>query len=152
MLKFARGDIFKAACDVYVNPVNCEGVSGSGLALIFKHRFPENYKEYREWCIRGGMLPGRVFTTKVSGVAYPKYIMNAATKDLFRYKSTLTWVEGCVKQIAEMCPEDASTIAVPALGCGKGNLSFEKVRPIFEEQFSTHSRLKVAVFLPHDPF
>ena len=36
-----NGDIFDSKCEVLVNPVNCVGVMGKGLALEFKKRFPE---------------------------------------------------------------------------------------------------------------
>ena len=33
-------DIFTLPVDTLVNPVNCKGAMGKGLALQFKHRFP----------------------------------------------------------------------------------------------------------------
>ena len=33
-------DIFTLPVDTLVNPVNCQGAMGKGLALQFKHRFP----------------------------------------------------------------------------------------------------------------
>ncbi len=42
------GDIFASPCRVLVNPVNCVGVSGKGLAKEFKKRFPLSVKAYEK--------------------------------------------------------------------------------------------------------
>ena len=52
MIRFTAGDIFAQPVDAIVNPVNCVGVMGRGLARQFKHRFPRR--------VRG--LPRRVLT------------------------------------------------------------------------------------------
>lgn len=36
-----------------VNPVNCKGISGAGLALEFKKRYPKIFEYYRKTCIEG---------------------------------------------------------------------------------------------------
>ena len=43
MIRFIRGDLFESGCQALVNPVNCVGVMGKGLALQFRHRSPANY-------------------------------------------------------------------------------------------------------------
>lgn len=47
---YSDGDIFEVPSDMLVNPVNCKGVSGKGLALEFKKRFPVSQKKYEEVC------------------------------------------------------------------------------------------------------
>lgn len=46
MITFVKGNIFEPPAQCLVNPVNCEGVMGKGLALQFKRRFPETFKSY----------------------------------------------------------------------------------------------------------
>ena len=41
-----------------VNPVNCTGVMGKGLALEFKKRWPAMFESYRQECARGMLGPG----------------------------------------------------------------------------------------------
>ena len=36
MIRFTQGNIFDSGCQALVNPVNCVGVMGKGLALQFK--------------------------------------------------------------------------------------------------------------------
>ena len=42
MIHTVQGDIFNAKTEAIVNPVNCVGVMGKGLALAFKQRYPNN--------------------------------------------------------------------------------------------------------------
>ena len=52
-LKVIDGDIFSSRCQTLVNTVNCVGVMGVGVALEFKHRYPEMYHKYH-WMHRIG--------------------------------------------------------------------------------------------------
>lgn len=57
-MQSSGNDIFTEELDVILNPVNCVGVSGAGLALAFKRKFPLGQQSYEEAC-RGGILePG----------------------------------------------------------------------------------------------
>jgi len=44
MINYFFGDILSCNADALVNTVNCVGVMGKGLALQFKHAFPENFR------------------------------------------------------------------------------------------------------------
>ena len=46
MITIQKGDIFDSKMEVLVNPVNCVGVMGKGLALEFKNRYPIMYQKY----------------------------------------------------------------------------------------------------------
>lgn len=35
-----KGDLFRSGCQCLVNPVNCVGVMGAGLAKSFKQKLP----------------------------------------------------------------------------------------------------------------
>jgi len=49
-VKIVIGDIFKSKAQTLVNTVNCVGVMGKGLALEFKNRFPDMFKDYYIRC------------------------------------------------------------------------------------------------------
>ena len=40
------GDLLESPAQTLVNTVNCVGVMGKGIALEFKKKFPEMYKDY----------------------------------------------------------------------------------------------------------
>jgi O-acetyl-ADP-ribose deacetylase (regulator of RNase III) len=46
MIIRAEGDLLAADVDALVNTVNCVGVMGKGIALQFKRRYPDVFKEY----------------------------------------------------------------------------------------------------------
>ena len=50
MIEYIVGDIFDSPAQVIVNTVNTVGVMGKGLALSFKHRYPEMFNAYRKVC------------------------------------------------------------------------------------------------------
>ena len=60
MIQYTSGSLFDAQTDAIVNPVNCVGIAGKGLALEFKKRYPEWFYQYRENCKEGCIKPGMV--------------------------------------------------------------------------------------------
>ena len=59
MIEFVKGDIFESHCFAAVNPVNCIGVMGAGLAFQFKKRYPQMFNEYKKRCDNMEMKVGR---------------------------------------------------------------------------------------------
>ena len=57
-VKVLVGDLFKSQCQTWVNTVNCVGVMGRGVALEFRKRFPDMYRDYVERCGRGEVQLG----------------------------------------------------------------------------------------------
>ena len=103
---------------VLVNPVNCVGVCGAGLALVFKKLFPANYRMYHTHCKAGNMKPGGVFSTSRDVLIY-----NVATKDHWRDVSDLLTVSLCARNLyTTIVSQGLTTMHIPALGCGCGEL------------------------------
>ena len=50
MIKFTSGDMFETSADIRINTVNCVGVMGAGVALAFKNKYPEMFKNYQHDC------------------------------------------------------------------------------------------------------
>lgn len=116
--RIINGNIFDSTADVLVNPVNCVGVMGAGLAKRFKSRFPENYQSYKVVCDLRDLRPGNYFLFSGSK---PR-ILNFATKDHWREPSKLDWIEeGLNKLIKETWAKDLS-FAFPLLGGGLGGI------------------------------
>ncbi|MGG6498178.1 UNVERIFIED_CONTAM: phosphatase, partial [Bacteroidetes bacterium 56_B9] len=47
MLTYVRTSLFDSPAQTLVNTVNLVGVMGKGVALEFKNRYPEMFREYR---------------------------------------------------------------------------------------------------------
>lgn len=120
------GSMFEHRLDGYVNPVNCVGVSGAGLALEFKRRFPQAVKEYERSCKHGGVQPGAVKVCKGA----PRVIC-FPTKRHWRDASRLEDIErGLLDLVDAASFYGIKTIGVPALGCGLGGLRWDDVKPL----------------------
>ena len=46
-IKIIKGNIFNTKAQTIVNTVNCVGVMGKGIALVFKLRYPNMFEQYR---------------------------------------------------------------------------------------------------------
>lgn len=133
MIHFTKGDIFSVDTDALVNPVNCVGVMGKGLALEFKKRFPKNFDAYKKACESNLLVPGTMLVYETGVDTSPRYVINFPTKLHWKNPSRLVYVEsGLVSlrdEIRRLC---LRSIALPALGCGLGGLDWELVKPSIE--------------------
>jgi O-acetyl-ADP-ribose deacetylase (regulator of RNase III) len=122
------GDIFASDAEALVNPVNCVGVMGKGLALAFKKRFPRNFESYADACRVGMLRPGKVYVVPLWAKARPRYIINFPTKRHWREPSRSEDIAaGLADLVAVIREHDIRSVAIPALGCGLGGLSWQDV-------------------------
>ena len=148
MIRFAQGNIFHSGCEALVNPVNCVGVMGKGLALQFKRRFPANFTAYAEACRAGELVPGRMHLFD-TGSPKPRYIINFPTKRHWRDDSRLDDVAHGLGALAGViAANDIRSIAVPPLGCGLGGLPWHDVRQLIDRHLSPLDRVDIVVYGP----
>lgn len=144
-------DIFESGAHAIVNPVNCIGVSGKGLALKFKEDFPVNFAKYKAYCDARKMTPGGLFFTQEDMSSAPDgkvYIVNMATKDHWRDPSQLDWVRDGVRNLRQWAEEfGVKSIACPALGAGLGGLKWPEVEEIIVSEFK-NSAVEILVHPP----
>ena len=48
MITYTTGNLLEAETEALVNTVNTVGVMGKGVALMFKERFADNYRQYKK--------------------------------------------------------------------------------------------------------
>lgn len=145
MITLTKGNIFDADVEALVNPVNCVGVMGKGLALQFKERYPDNYHHYKNLCRLGCMQPGRM----TPGYGNEKLILNIATKDHWRDKSQLCYISlGLTYLISAVDIFNLKSIAIPPLGCGLGGLDWKDVKPIIIEKMETRPNVNTVIYEP----
>lgn len=145
-MELVRGDILDDPSDAIVIPVNCVGVMGKGLALAARRRWPEIDEPYKTYCREKVIGPGAVWVERVSD----RVVLFAATKDHWKDPSRLHWIRACCAKIAYIVKGEsvifsASSVAVPALGCGNGDLDWADVLAIMERSFDG---LAVRVYEP----
>ncbi len=134
MISYVHGDIFTSEAQVLVNAVNTVGVMGKGIALEFKRRYPQMFKEYQGICKAGQFKVGQLWLYKSAD----KWILNFPTKIHWRDPSRLEYIEAGLRTFAAIYAQDEITsIAFPQLGCGAGGLDWEsQVRPLMERYLS----------------
>jgi O-acetyl-ADP-ribose deacetylase (regulator of RNase III) len=149
MIEYTSGDIFKCGADALVNAVNCVGVMGRGIALQFKHVFPENFKSYEVACKRGEVQPGRMFVYETGQLTPPRFIINFPTKRHWRDNSRIEDIEaGLVDLSLVIRKKGIYSIAIPPLGCGLGGLNWNDVRPRIELALRHLEDVHILVFEP----
>lgn len=121
-------DIFESDAQVLVNPVNCVGVMGAGLAKEFRKRYANMYLNYKSACAKGRYRPGWVYIQKVYD---GQFVANLATKNHYKDKSQLKWIVEGIRQLREDLDKGKFTsVAIPQIGCGLGGLDWKEVRPL----------------------
>ena len=130
MITYMSGDLFQSPAKVLVNTVNTVGVMGKGIALKFKHIYPEMFEAYRNHCEQGNLQIGQLLLYKTPN----KWILNFPTKKHWHNPSRVEYIEAGLTKLRAHCSEMGLTsIAFPALGCGNGELDFEtQVKPLME--------------------
>jgi len=129
MLTYLRTSLFKSDAQTLVNPVNCVGVMGKGLAADFRKRYPEMFSRYRELCENQLLDIGKLWLWKSGS----QWVLNFPTKRHWRSSSRLDFVElGLHKFVSSFEERGITEVAFPRLGCGNGGLDWSNVRPLME--------------------
>lgn len=143
--KTNKESIFDSTCQALVNPINCMGVMGKGLAERFKCRFPSSFKQYVKACGNGLVKPGKVFITAESG----RFIVHFPTKIHWRNTSDYNLIyDGLNDMILQLDKIKIDSVAIPALGCGLGGLRWEIVLALIEAAFAKSNGYNVEIYHP----
>jgi O-acetyl-ADP-ribose deacetylase (regulator of RNase III) len=149
MLEFVKGDFFDFDADIRINTVNCVGVMGAGVALAFKKKYPDMFKEYVKHCKEGTIRPGHPSIWK-SNDMFSKgvQVINFPTKDHWRNPSEYSYIVSGLKWLSEYLSNKGDvTVTLPALGCGHGGLDWSIVKDLIKEHLG-NSQSKILVFEP----
>lgn len=149
LIKDVKDDIFTSGAEALVNPVNCVGICGKGLALEFKNKYMCNYLVYKDACSRGNMQLGSVLVVNLdTSSAQRKLIINFPTKSHWKcdsyYEKINDGLNDMVRKLAEL---EVRSVAIPALGCGLGGLRWDLVRESIVKTFLAHPPQEIDVLL-----
>jgi O-acetyl-ADP-ribose deacetylase (regulator of RNase III) len=121
------GDLFASHAQTLVNTVNTVGIMGKGIAHAFRERFPKMFEDYADRCARGEVKLGEPYLYRQ---LIGPWIINFPTKGHWRAVSKLSdIVKGLEYLVAHYKEWRITSIAVPPLGCGNGQLDWNVVGP-----------------------
>ncbi len=149
MIHYTQGNLLAAEAEALVNTVNTVGVMGKGIALMFKERFPQNFKEYAAACKENRVCTGQMFVTEHNELMGPRWIINFPTKQHWRSPSKMEWVvEGLQDLRRVIIGNGIKSIAIPPLGAGNGGLDWIAVREQIEKALGDLDDVEISVFEP----
>lgn len=140
-----EGDVFTTGHHAVGHGVNCQGVMGAGIAVQFKERFPQNYREYAEKCkyVTGRGTAGNMNRLSLGDVLITterdrvddriRIVVNLASQWDVGAKATYEGVFRSLRKAAdELTKMGYDKLAIPEIGCGIGGLEWPKVKTIIE--------------------
>lgn len=126
-----------------VNTVNCVGAMGKGIALDFKLRYPEMFKEYQKICFKHLLKPGQILPyTKSTPI-----ILNFAIKDDWKDPSRVEWIEETLQKfVANYHALGITSVAFPWMGAMNGGLPFETIQELTRKYLSELEDIEIEVY------
>jgi O-acetyl-ADP-ribose deacetylase (regulator of RNase III)/uncharacterized protein YwgA len=146
MVTTVQGDLFDSQAQTLVNTVNCVGVMGKGVAVEFRKRFPDMYEDYVQRCEAGKLMLGRPYLFRR---VVPPWILNFPTKGHWRAVSRLGDIVKGLDYLEQHYREwGITSLAVPPLGSGQGQLEWRVVGPTLYRHLS-HLDIPVELYTPY---
>ncbi|MGC9000763.1 DarT ssDNA thymidine ADP-ribosyltransferase family protein [Caldisericum sp.] len=162
-LSLVEGDMFFSRMQTLTISVNTIGVMGKGLASRAKYQFPDVYVKYQDLCKDKTLRMGKPYlykregsldfiltdeAEKLTNLNLQTWFLLFPTKTDWRKKADLKGIEeGLDWLVQEYKKEDIKSLAIPALGCGLGRLTWGEVGPILCTYLSQLT-IPVSLYLP----
>lgn len=138
-------NIFTTECQTLVNPVNCVGVMGAGIALEYRLRFPEMFDKYKDFCQKGKLEPGKLWIYESD--KYSKWVLLFPTKIDWKHPSKIEYIELGLKNFVDTYQKrNVNSIAFPLLGTDKGGLDPEIVKNLMTTHLDKIDDINVEIY------
>lgn len=146
LVKLVKGDVLRSQAQTIVNTVNCVGVMGKGVALSFRRQYPEMYRDYTARCDKREVEVGKPYPYQVED----HIVVNFPTKRHWRSVSRLSDIEAGLRYLRAHLDEwGITSIALPPLGCGNGQLDWSVVGPTLHKHLSAFG-IPSELYVPHE--
>ncbi len=130
MITYIKGNLLESDAQALVNTVNTVGIMGKGIALQFKEKYPDNFRNYKKACDDKSFSIGMVLVTPFSDLlGNSRFIINFPTKTTWRKPSEYEYIESGLNALKkEIVSRQISSIAIPPLGTNNGGLEWNRVK------------------------
>ncbi len=129
---YLSGDLFLSRAQTIGHGVNTRGRMGAGVAVDFRRRFPEMYKEYRRRCHNDELAAGSYFLWTQSD----PWVLNLATQAELAGASRPFVRDALSLLAARYEAEGITSLALPRIAAGLGGLSWGEVKSLLDEIFA----------------
>jgi O-acetyl-ADP-ribose deacetylase (regulator of RNase III) len=144
---YKQGDLLESKMQTLTNAVNTVGIMSKGIAKEFKKKYPEMFQDYYLKCKNGLIRVGEPYVW-IPKLVNGKWILNFPTKEHWRGKSKIEWVEqGLFSLQKNYGFWGIQSLAVPALGAGLGGLNWQDVKRLLENYLGKIS-IPVEIYEP----
>ena len=128
-IQYKKGNILGSKLHAIVIPVNTMGIAGAGLARQWAIKYPVEQSIYSTIGKEKRLKVGEILPV-ISSVDGHTFLC-FPTKILPQKRSELVWIEDGLSALKRLVPLlRIQSVAVPALGCGLGGLSWRQVKPL----------------------
>lgn len=142
-----KGNLLESRAQTLINTVNTVGVMGKGVALEFKRRFPDMFEDYLARCTSKEVRLGEPYLFRR---LVPPWIINFPTKEHWRTVSRLDDIVRGLEYLSDHLAEwGVTSLAVPPLGCGNGQLEWGVVGPTLFRYLDALP-IPVELYAPYD--
>ena len=158
-----KEDMFFSEMQTFTISVNTVGIMGKGLASRTKYQSPDVYVLYQDLCRQKKLRMGVPYLYKrsenfvrtlmedvPSSVTENghRWFLLFPTKNHWRERSPVAGIEKGLKWLVENYPAQGITsLALPALGCGLGGLSWQVVGPLMCK-YLKQMNIQSEIYLP----
>lgn len=134
-IEIIKGNIFNTKAQTIVNTINCVGVMGKGIALVYKLRYPKMFDLYSEYCKSKLIGIGKLWLYK--GEPDVPWVLNFPTKFHWKYPSKMEYIEKGLQKFVETYKDKGIiSIAFPMLGTHNGGLNKDEVLSLMQQYLS----------------
>lgn len=148
-----KGNIFNTKAMAIVNTVNCVGAMGKGIALEYKLRYPEMFKEYQKICFENKLRPGQILPYRKT----IPWILNFAIKDDWKDPSKEEWIEETLSKFRNSYKQlGITSIAFPWMGAMNGGIPLETIKSLTRKYLQDLDDIEIEIYefdsTASDPF
>ena len=136
MIEFETGNILDEKYPIFCHQVNCKGKMGAGLARQIREKYPEVYKDYKEYCEQGLAKLGDILPipTNDGRICINMFAQYGYGRDSL--KTDYNAFSKCLMDLRRRCNNARAdvTIAFPyRIGCGLAGGDWDIILPLLEQ-------------------
>ena len=149
MVKYVKGDLFKAPVDIIAHGCNCIGGFGSGVAGQMAKKYPIVKEYYQHVHETKGWVLGDVQFVALPANYDPKdyllFVANCATQQAYFPRNVVhadyPAIRTCMEKVKEFAIKNDLSIAIPKIGAGLAGGDWNTIEAIVSDVFSDYNIL-----------